>query len=184
MRKRRGKMYCRYCGAQIPDDVKFCTNCGKSVSGAEPGSDSQQNENAAYTNAGAKNRSLLVKPNLIGIIASILIGISVFMPFASATIFGTTLSSSLIDGVDGVIILIIAAAALLFSIFGLNIPVIVMGAISIICFFIDSSALENDADHLLQSMIQKGSGYYLMIIAALALTLAGIIGLLLKKKNK
>ncbi|MCR5428308.1 MAG: zinc ribbon domain-containing protein [Lachnospiraceae bacterium] len=177
-------MYCRYCGAQIPDDVKFCTNCGKSVLGAEPDLGRQQNEGAGYENDGTYRRSLLVKPNLIGIIASVLIGISVFMPFASASIFGTTISTALIDGVDGVIILIIAAAALLFSIFGLNIPVIVMGAISVVCFFIDSSALDKDADHLLQSMIQKGSGYYLMIIAAFALTIAGIIGLLSKKKNK
>lgn len=44
-------MYCRYCGKELPDDAKFCTSCGKSVSDEQPNRN-MGNNNQGYYNQG------------------------------------------------------------------------------------------------------------------------------------
>ncbi len=49
-------MYCRYCGKELPDDAKFCTSCGKSVSDEQPNRN-MGNNNQGYNNQGYYNQN-------------------------------------------------------------------------------------------------------------------------------
>ena len=181
-------MYCRNCGTQVPDNAVFCKNCGKRVSRSDnTGSDQQPvidvDANPADTHKASKSLTLFAKPNVIGLIASVAIGMSVFFPFISTVSHDVIQENSLIDGVDGVIFLIVAAAGLLFSAFGRNIAVLATGTFAMIGFFIDALALKRDLQQLLPTSAQKGSGYFLLAAGAAVLLFAGAVGTFMKKKE-
>ena len=117
------------------------------------------------------------------IFASLVIGISVFFPYLSASFLGSTMSKALIDATDGYIILAIAAVGLLASVFEKYILSLVAGAASLIAFFIENGSLSKGmagmdslSAELAKSMLQNGMGYYLLLIGSIALILFSILG--------
>ena len=175
-------MYCKSCGEPNPDGVKFCTNCGKSM--AEVGEFLNSHQQSAETvKASAPRRSLLVKPNLPAIIAGALICISVFLPFVKVELFGVAVDGSLMDGTDGVIFLVVAAIGILFAVLGINLAVAITGAVSVVLFLIENSALNDDLYALASQLAIKQSGYYLLLAGCIAMLLAGLVGMVLKKRK-
>ncbi len=171
-------MFCHNCGKEIPEGAQFCTNCGTPVGAPAPASE------PVVPVATAKKS----KMNIIGIIAGAVVALAAFLPFVSVSFFGTTMSKSLMNGGDGILYLIVAALAILFACLGKNIIVGITGVISLVLFFIENSSLNDVAKddylgELASSLVQKGAGYYLILIGSIALIVAGVVGFMQKKKN-
>jgi hypothetical protein len=181
-------MYCSSCGKENADGAAFCSSCGKALNASSTSTNSPDifgKIERATVNAPVSTKSKL---NIYGLIASIVIILSTFLPFISVSFFGTKASKSLIDG-DGVFFIIIAAVGILFSILGKNIIVTIAGILSTILFFIENSSMTSSLDsddtwgELAKSLIQKEFGYYLLAIGSIGLIIAGIVGIVLKQKS-
>lgn len=179
-------MFCHNCGKEIPEGAQFCTNCGTPVGGTSPAENSAATPVSATTAPAAAGKKS--KMNMIGIIAGAVVALATFLPFVSVSVFGTSISQSLMDGGDGIIYLIVAAVAIVCAALGFNIVVIITGMISLILFFIENSSLKDVTSdsylgELASSLIQKGAGYYLILIGSIALIVAGVMGIMQKKRK-
>ncbi len=121
------------------------------------------------------------KKNLC-LFASVLVGISAFLPYISVSFLGSSLSKSLFDGGDGIFIIIIAVIALICSLSEKYVPVIFMGAASFVLFFVENSSVTSSLSKvdrasaaIAKSMIQNGAGYYCLLIGSIALILFGYL---------
>ncbi len=124
---------------------------------------------------------------LLCICASLIIGISVVLPYFSVSGLGVTVSKSLMDGRDGIFVIIVAAIALIFSIFGKYAITVFLGMASFGLFFLENNTvttnLGKEIDALARSMIQKNLGYYCLLIGSIALIVFSVIGLITKKSK-
>lgn len=123
----------------------------------------------------------------ICIFACLLIGFSVFLPYFFVSGFGVTVSKSLMDGGDGIYVLIIAAAALVFSAIGKYLPAFFLGAVSLGLFFLENNTvttnLGKEVDAVVRSLIQNGLGYYCLLGGSVTLILLSVIGLAANRKR-
>ncbi len=125
----------------------------------------------------------MTKKNLC-IIASLVIGLSAFLPYLSVSFFGASMSKSLLDGGDGYIVIAIAVIALICCFTEKYIPAVIMGLASLGLFFVEnnnittslnSSTTDKTSAALVKSMIQNGAGYYCLLIGSVALILFAIL---------
>ena len=122
-----------------------------------------------------------MKIKILCIIACLVIGVSAFLPYFSVSGLGITVSKSLKDSHDWIYILIIAGAALVFSIIGKYLPVIFLGMASLVMFFIENNSittnLGKEIDALARSLIQNNIGYYFLLVGSIALIIFAVLGL-------
>ena len=122
-----------------------------------------------------------MKIKILCIIACLVIGVSAFLPYFSVSGLGITVSKSLKDSNDWIYILIIAGAALVFSIIGKYLPVIFLGMASLGMFFIENNSittnLGKEIDALARSLIQNNIGYYFLLVGSIALIIFAVLGL-------
>ena len=122
-----------------------------------------------------------MKIKILCIIACLVIGVSAFLPFFSVSGLGITVSKSLKDSNDWIYIIIIAAAALVFSIIGKYLPVVFLGMASLGLFFIENNSvttnLGKEIDALARSLIQNNMGYYFLLAGSIALIIFAVLGL-------
>ena len=121
------------------------------------------------------------------IIACLLIGVSAFFPYFSVSGLGVTVSKSMRDGNNWIFLMIITAAALLFSAIGKYLPVFFLGVASLVLFIIENNSittnLGKEIDALARSVIQKNIGYYFLLIGSIAMIIFAVLGLANSKKN-
>ena len=121
-----------------------------------------------------------MKIKILCIIACLVIGVSAFLPYFSVSGLGITVSKSLKDSNDWIYILIIAGAALVFSIIGKYLPVVFLGMASLVMFFIENNSittnLGKEIDALARSLIQNSmqSGHR---ISSVSINVYGIVTL-------
>ncbi len=124
---------------------------------------------------------------ILCIFACFIIGISVILPYFSVSGLGITVSKNLMDGRDGIFVIIIAAVALVFSILGKYAITIFLGMASFGLFFFENNTvttnLGKEIDALARSMIQSNLGYYCLLIGSIALIVFSIFGLIMKKSK-
>lgn len=124
---------------------------------------------------------------LLCICACLVIGISVVLPYFSVSAFGLTVSKSMMDGGDGIFVLIIAAAALIFSVLGKFVPAVFLGIASFGMIFLENNSvttnLGKEMDALARSMLQKGLGYYFLLVGSIALVVFAVLGMASKKSK-
>lgn len=124
---------------------------------------------------------------LLCICASLIIGISVILPYFSVSGLGVTVSKNLMDGRDGIFIIIVAAAALVFSLLGKYAITVFLGMSSFGLFFLENNTvttnLGKEIDALARSMIQNNLGYYCLLIGSIALIVFSVFGLIIKKSK-
>lgn len=62
-------MYCKYCGEQVPDDSKFCENCGKDLSRMK-GKESKEknNQREKFYQSNNKNKKILIFSIVLSVI--------------------------------------------------------------------------------------------------------------------
>jgi hypothetical protein len=122
-----------------------------------------------------------MKIKILCIIACLVIGVSAFLPYFSVSGLGVTVSKSLKDSNDWIYILIIAGAALVFSIIGKYLPVIFLGMASLAMFFIENNSittnLGKEIDALARSLIQNNMGYYFLLVGSISLIIFAVLGL-------
>lgn len=117
------------------------------------------------------------KTNWLAVASSVLMILGVFLPFATASVFGVTSSQTLIDGGDGWFFLGIAIIAIILGLLGKNTGVLAMGIIAVLLIIFEINDLskiaqENEFGYLLE----RGSGFYLTLLSTIGLTIAGIYG--------
>ena len=122
------------------------------------------------------------------VIACLIIGISAFLPYFSMSGFGITVSKSLRDGNDWIFVVIIASAALIFSVLGRYLFVVFLGIASLALFFIENNSvttnLGKEIDALARSLIQNDLGYYCLLVGSAVLIVFSILGLACTGQNK
>ncbi len=126
--------------------------------------------------------------NIFGIIASVVLLLSSFLPFVSVDVFGSSLSASLMDGPDGIIVIIVAIVGIVFSLLGIDIATIIAGVVAMIIFFVENAQFsevtgDDEFGALAAAMIDKGPGYYFLLLGSICLIIAGIIRFIQKKKS-
>ncbi len=174
-------MYCQSCGKENADGASFCNGCGKPLGGNV--------NNAAPLNTTEKKKLVDSKRNYYGLFAGIAALLSVFLPFVSANFLGAKVSRSIIDSGDAIIYIALAAIAIVFALLGKNIIIIISGFLLLIMLAIENSALANDPnggtwDELAKALIQREIGFYLLLIGSVGLIVSGIVGIVVKRKEK
>lgn len=123
---------------------------------------------------------------LLCILACGVIGLSVVVPFISASPLDVTISKNLMDGGHGTIVLIIAGVGLVASLFGWFFLSALAGVAAFVMFFIEKGAVRDilgikEVDALVKLVTQNGTGYYLLLVGAIALVAVSIVGMIWKK---
>jgi len=123
---------------------------------------------------------------LLCILACGVIGLSVVVPFISASPLDVTVSKNLMDGGHGTIVLIIAGVGLVASLFGWFFLSALAGVAAFVMFFIEKGAVRDilgikEVDALVKLVTQNGTGYYLLLVGAIALVAVSIVGMIWKK---
>ena len=127
---------------------------------------------------------LIVK--LLCILACGLIGLSVVVPFISASPVDVTISRNLMEGGHGTIVLMIAGVGLVSSLFGRFFLSALSGVAAFVMFFVEKGAVRDilgikEVDALINLVTQNGTGYYLLLVGAIALVAFSVVGLIWKK---
>lgn len=185
--------FCIKCGQELKENDVFCPQCGTPIQKKE--SDNSFAQNAANMQEQAKSTFQDIKStttdfihndrsgfvdkfigqnNVVGLLACALILIGNFLPFASVSLYGYSQSVSLMDsGKDGIIFLVAAIVTIVLIILKNDllalIAGIITGGLGIYEILHTNSQLGSYA-----AFVDKGAGYYLLLIGAVLL-LASVI---------
>ena len=190
--------YCIKCGQELKADDIFCPNCGTAV---EQSTNSQKQsfaQNASQMQSQAKNTlndiknttmdfisndksgfvdKFIKQNNVVGIVSCLLIILGCLLPFASVSVFGYSQSVSLLgDGKDGIIFLIASIITIVMILIKKDLLALIAGLITG-GLGIYEIVYTNDQLGSYSSMVDKGMGYYLLLIGAIVL----IVSVLAKK---
>lgn len=190
--------FCIKCGQELKPDDAFCPNCGTKVTKKTNSQTQTFAENAAQMQDQAKNTindiknttkdfishdktgfldKFVKQNNVVGIVACFLIIIGCLLPFASVSMLGYSQSVSLLsDGKDGIIFLVAALVTIALILIKKDllslIAGIITGGLGVYEIIYTNSQLGDYS-----SMVNKGMGYYLLLIGAIVL----IASVVLKK---
>ncbi len=126
------------------------------------------------------------KINIFGIIAAAVVVLSVFLPFIELTARRSHDSASLINGSDGIIFLVVAAIAAVFSLVGLNIGTLCTGVVSLglsVFEVIYSFNYKKSELDMLSAKIHGKIGMYINLIGSILIIVAAIIGMTMREKQ-
>ena len=131
-----------------------------------------------YVNPPEKRSRFNIKDpgSILIILASILLAISCFIPFAQAKFLTAKKTSALMDVQDGPIILGGIILLLVFLFTNLKIGVYITSAL--VCFYSFGEIVVTEIDmrdDLSKMLVTRQSGYYLMIIATVILIIGNIV---------
>ena len=166
-------MKCIYCGNDVPDGSKFCTVCGKQLPAMAP---------VVPAAAGPKKASWITVLAATGLMI-----LALFLPLVKVSFLGMskTINYLFADGSigDGFFILLPAIVCLILVLLkkplGYAILAIVTGLLGLILPLSAMGKIEGYYSYL----VEKGIGYYLILLSAVAL-LAGGIWTLIERKKK
>ena len=163
--------FCKNCGTPLNDDATFCGKCGTPVGGAPAG------RGPIYTSTNADKFKLGV------FIASALVIISTILPYASVSLFGFSESVSLLKGGDGWFFIAAAAVAIVGAVIGKPILPLVGGVIAALLSLFEIANTKSELGAY-SSMVDMGLGFYLNLIASIALAAVGVLLFLDAKKTQ
>ena len=175
-------MYCQFCGKENGEGASFCNACGKPLNGVVD----------SKTSAQESKRILRRKINVLGLISAVAVFLSAFVPYVSFSIMGSNkFSVGFMDegfNLQAGIVLAIAFVAILSSLFGKNIPNIILGFLAFLLFWgnqLEMNKIYAEAmdANFAYGVIQKEAGYYLLLLGSIGLVLAGIVGIIQRKNN-
>ena len=159
-------MKCRNCGAENVDGLERCVACGALM---------KEDESK--------------KVNLLGMIAALVLGASIVLPFYSINLFGSSMSMSLSDGdwQRWAPLAVVALGGLVSAANGSKGGQITCGMLGIVYFgymyhlFVNgmdgvgaSSDYQDFMTELARSMLQKDVGFYALPAGSLELVIAGL----------
>jgi hypothetical protein len=131
------------------------------------------------------SNSILKKINVLAIICAVILAIATMLPFGTASFWGMKSEYSLMDGSDGWFFIVVALITLGFALKNVNIGIIVIGVIGLFLMYIElTSFADNVASSEYGSIIQKGAGYYLLVLGMVGVLVSGIVKLVLDKREE
>lgn len=181
-------MFCKKCGKEIENGVKFCKSCGTPVENTE-------------TNIGAGTQNnlpvvLLIRIGVIG--AGLLMAISTVLPYVVfgkdvARVSGIQSVSLLKAGDqigDGIIYILIAAVAIVFACLRKKIPVLVCSVLSALMCWYEAHQFEKQYIEMLRGTnidiwdyMDKGSGHHLLTVSVILLLVLAVLYFIMEKKG-
>lgn len=188
-------MFCKNCGSQIADGTKFCPSCGKPTglgsagSTPNPGSSPAQPHSAhtpSMPAAHAMGRTFGNKFNIGNIIVwagCVVAMLSLFLNFASVSVFGYSESITLIKSDDGIFFVIIILAVAVVNFFRLHIVDLVISCIGFLLLLLEFSNARKQLGSLM-SMVDYGAGRTVLVLGLLLMIGGSIAGIVLSKKAK
>lgn len=190
--------FCIKCGQELQPDDAFCPNCGTAVEKDNHSNTQSFAQNATQMQDQAKNTindiknttmdfisndktgfldKFVKQNNVVGIFSCLLIILGCFLPFASVSVFGYSQSVSLMsDGKDGIIFLVASIITIAMILIKKDILALITGIITGGLGIYEIIYTNNQLNSY-SSMIDKGMGYYFLMIGAVIL----IISVLAKK---
>ena len=190
-------MFCKYCGNNLPDGVKFCPACGKPTANADaaPKKSSIPNTGASRpvkpvhpmgTSAApkAKIRKTYNIGNFILWGGCAVALISLFLPYCSASIsllgYSASESLTLMEADDGIFFLVIIAIVAVLNIFKLNILCIAGSAFHM---FLVTYENQNINDYV-GGLVEYNMGHTLLLLGSIAMLISSIVALVLWIRQK
>lgn len=180
--------FCMKCGQELNENDVFCPNCGEKV---EKGGSTQSNfqDQAKNTFEDIKRTTtdfvqndrsgfmdkFIKQNNVLGLLGCVIILLACFLPFASVSAFGYSESVSLMsEGKDGIIFLVLSVVTAVLIFIKQDMAALIGGIITgglglyeIINFHAVLGAYS--------SMVDKGFGYFLLLIGSIVLIASVII---------
>jgi len=171
-------MICRRCGNNIGSDVPNCPFCGEKY---EFWFTKKETDNSGYSNSSSDTNGIRVLTAIAGTICVI----GLFLPFIQITILGSSLNMSFRDlgSKDFAIFFIASAVGLAAGVLKQYIFSAIAGAVYGYFFYIDIKDISTVLGYT-KDYIDRGLGYYFMIVGAIGLLIFGIIGFATKVKSR
>ncbi len=158
---------CPICSTRAFSSDKNCKGCGYQ-----------------FPKAGAMSVFNEKSVNIVGIIASIAMGASVFVNFINYQLNGSQVEFALISKIDGYAFLALAALGLVLSAFGRNLGVITVGMISVLASWVENWFIYYDVTQVKKGgHIDNEIGFYLLVAGAALILISGIVGRVKEKKK-
>ena len=162
--------FCAKCGAPLAPGATVCGKCGAQIKSDVP--------------TPAKSSSSSLHPLALGIlISAVAVILATFLPYVSVSFLGFSQSASVIVGGDGLIFIATAAMAIVGALLKKPLIALIGGIITVgLCIF----ELVNASSELggYASYIDKGAGYYLLLIASIALVIFCVLSFLASRKSE
>lgn len=187
-------MFCKNCGTQIADHVKFCPACGKPT-GTQPVSNQarqpEQTVQPKQTRQPSMPKGHFKKKLNIGnfvVWAGCLAAfVSLFFNFATASIDIGIASASesvrLIDADDGIFFIIIIVAIAVINLFKLNIVSILGSCVGLFFLYIELSNLKDQLGAF-ESLVTYGAGRTLLILGIVLMLIGSVAAFILNLRAK
>ena len=184
-------MFCKYCGATLPDGVKFCPSCGKQL--GNPDANAPKAPGGSYAAAPGVSQTPPVRPmdfvpkpavkvkktynigNFIFWAGCALAALGLFLPYCSVSMLGFGKEMTLMEAEDGMYFLVIIAVLAVLNIFKLN---IVNVAGSVFTLWLVSYENQNIQDYG-RGLVDYEIGHTLLLFGSVVMLIAAIAGLVL-----
>jgi len=182
-------MFCRFCGNNISDNSATCPNCGAPLDsgmsvqgGMNPG---YQSFNQIQTRT-VKPLPILSLPTFLCLGATAIFFISCLLPFVKADVLGIKIEQKMLDGWDhdGIFVVALSIIGALFVLARKYTGFIVVSVLSVALTLFEWSDTDDKLEGVYGSLIEKGSGYYLMMVGAVAMVIAGIVSRIYAKNQQ
>ena len=131
-----------------------------------------------------------VKGIIAVLIGAVLVVLGLVLPFYSVELLGESMSASLLYAdslsVIGVVWLVFTVLTILFALIGKKVPTVLFGILTtlgvLLSFWANSSEL-SDLEEMAE-LVEKGTGYYLSVVGAIAMFVVVIFYAITTKKAK
>lgn len=172
-------MYCSKCGKPNPDNSRFCNSCGYDLINNRPNrvTDNSNNQIMGYLHT--------VRPNIPGIIISLAMLVTTFLPIINKDISYKYLLTSntmkVIDADYGVLVVIIAVVALVLSIFDIGIWFSACGVAGCgVAYLLNQYIVKLQENKIIGKREYVsfddivGIGYWILIVVSIAMIIWGL----------
>lgn len=176
-------MVCPNCGGEVQNGANSCWLCGTVLSQPQTTYNPAQYQEAYFANQAASNtykNSSNAQANIPAIISAIVMAGSTILPYGKVSVWGFSSSVSLMDGGDGWFFLVLGVFALLMAALNKNVGVVVFGVISVGLAIFEMADFADKRASEYGVFLDKGIGYYGMIVGAVGIFAAGIYKLIKK----
>lgn len=173
--------FCTNCGTKVNQNDRYCPICGNRIDDYAD-KYTAQNQHSVYVEPYPQVVDQEKKSStgrILGIIGSLTIVASVFLPYVSYNVLGFGESKSLMDSDDGIIFLIAAVLALLlFCVRSKVLSFLITVGVAVLCFIEYQSTMEilNELG-LFAGLVDKEIGFYMIIIGTVFMGIGSFINL-------
>ncbi len=167
-------MICPKCGSKLLNEAESCSLCGYVFS------DDTKEVAAVPVNDGGNAASVgkKRKANMPGVISGALFLLSIFLPFATFSIFGAEVRIAMIDGEDCIFYIALAVLAVVFASHFFtkgNVGLIIVGVLAVILAVGEGVHTFHEAEYA--AIYSRGIGYILSLVSSAGILGSGIYGL-------